>query len=306
MFFYTILLTTTVCFGDNSNGMAPFIDINPYKTPIVTNAEEAINYVMSPIGIEMKIDEDNFTDSSMICRPNRMNVVTNDVYDIMDIDIKCKFNNDYRTGKIYFGPEYRQLITSTLYKGIRVVPDGVLFNNSTNMIVITQVPAILSLTQFLGSNLWVTVDYPQFEYRKITLDSITVDSNGVISIFGKNLDSVKYQTSDANVKKLQYIVDGSVETNDVVFTYNKDTESIQNSTLSKTSSWLSGKKHTFLITTADRAFDVKYETLEISYPTTLVSAKPFVIKEDSINEVKKDEEEVGFFETIWDFFKNIF
>lgn len=302
--FCLTFLTTIICFGETPDGTSTFVNINPYKTPLVTNVEEAVSYVMSPIGIDMNIqDWDSDIESSMTCRPNRMNVVTNNVEDLLDLDIVCKFYSNFRTGQIYFGPEYRELITVPVNKGIKIKPEGVLFNNSTNMIVITQVPAILKLTQFLGTNLWVTVEYPEFTYKKITLDSIDVDSEGIVTITGENLDAVKYSGNITNTKLIQYIVEGSTETNECKFSYVESDKVLKNSTVSKEAAWIDGKKYTFLVTTANKAFDVKYETQEISYPkTTLLSVKPFVLKE----EVKKEDEEVGFFGSIWNFLTDLF
>ena len=151
-----------------------FLEINTYRTPIVTNAEEAIYAVMSPIGAKISIpsDYDDPYDGKIRCYPNRMNVITNSVNDLIGMDeIEVTFISNFRTGKIYFGPEYSDLITKTKSGAITLKPDGLLFNGSTNCITVTNVPAIIKFTSFLGTNLWVNVDYPTFitdDQKKIT------------------------------------------------------------------------------------------------------------------------------------------
>jgi hypothetical protein len=142
-----------------------FLEINTYCTPIVTNAEEAVYAAISPIGAKISIpskDADLY-DGEIMCYPNRMNVITNSVNDLIDMDsIAVTFISNFRTGEIYFGPEYSDLITKTKSGVITLKPDGILFNGSTNCITVTNVPAIIKTTSFLGTNLWVRVDYPIF------------------------------------------------------------------------------------------------------------------------------------------------
>jgi len=299
----TVIATAMMGYGkEAAPGTAnAFVEINPYKTPIVTNAEEAVYAAMSPTGvkIEMPAETAELAQGKMRCYPKRMNVITNTVDELMDLDdgLVCTFISNYRTGEIYFGPEYRELIINPPEHAITIKPDGVMFNGSTNNILVTQIPAIIRTEQFLDTNIYVTIEYPQYTYKLITLDSISV-ADGVISISGANLDSIDNLTS--NIKKLQYVVNSGSTTNNIEFTLANNV--LTNATLAKSAEWTAGKKFTFLATTAKKAFTVKYETKTIDYQIPgLMSAKPIVIKD-----AEDAEEEVGFFGSIWKFFTDLF
>ena len=162
---FSLIFLTITSFGDELPGTAnSFRDINLNSTPIVTNAEEAVYAAISPIGVNVKTKETDDAVGNLKCYPNRMNVITNNVDILNEYDeLEVTFISNFRSGKIYFGPEYQKLIDRSPDHNIKLRPDKLLFNGSTNIIYITKIPAVISLTQFLDTNLWVTVEYPVFE-----------------------------------------------------------------------------------------------------------------------------------------------
>lgn len=143
-----------------------FVEINPYRTPIVTNAEYAVWEALKPVPITVSgVDTNDEYNGHFMCSPNRLNVITNDWASMTDFDaFVCDSIGDYRSWEIYFGPEYKPLITNTASHVITVkFLNGIVANNSTNDMVITNVPAILRSKQLLGKKIWIQVEYPDFE-----------------------------------------------------------------------------------------------------------------------------------------------
>jgi hypothetical protein len=143
-----------------------FLEINTYHTPIVTNAEEAIYAYTMPTASDIisPVETNEVQEGYMVCYPKRMNVITNSVESLLKcIDgLVVTFKQNYRTVEIYFGTEYTNLIEKSESKSIQLKPDGILFNGSTNAISITNAPALIKMTSFLDSNIWVVVEYPTF------------------------------------------------------------------------------------------------------------------------------------------------
>lgn len=212
---------TLMSFAVIANGATPgtansFREINPYKTPIVTNAEEAVWAALKPTPVVVKREEtDDWIVGSMVCSPQRMNVITNDWSDLMDFDegIYCDSMGDYRTWEIYFGPEYRPLILVPPEHCITLrFLDGVVANGSTNDILITKVPVIIKSKQLLDKQIWVTLEYPEFHYEKIVPTSVT-KVGSVVTIYGTNLVKVTNVKNDPNKRIVGLLNTDLVSTN---------------------------------------------------------------------------------------------
>lgn len=197
-----------------------FREINPYKTPIVTNAEAAVWAALKPSPTDVvTVETPTSYNGYIMCNPQRMNIITNNCYDLMDYDdgIICYSKGDYRTWEIYFGPEYRPLILEPKEHCITLRFDnGLVANGSTNDILITKVPAIIKSTQLLDKQIWVTIDYPVFQYSKIVPVSIT-KSDAVVTITGTNLVKVTKVSNKPESRKVEYIKVGTTTTNSVEF-----------------------------------------------------------------------------------------
>lgn len=197
--FMTLMSLAAIANGATPGTANSFREINPYKTPIVTNAEEAVWAALKPTPVVVKREETNdWIIGSMVCSPQRMNVITNNWSDLMDFDegIFCDSMGDYRTWEIYFGPEYRPLILIPPEHCITLrFIDGVVANGSTNDITITKVPVIIKSKQLLGKQVWITLEYPEFHYEKIVPTSVTKEGS-VVTIYGTNLVKVTNVKND--------------------------------------------------------------------------------------------------------------
>lgn len=166
--FATATAMLMACFSLNAAepGTADSFKDYSMRSPIVTNAVQAFNAAfdsaVAPTGTLAKAvaDEDGLTIAKLVLEAQKTSCVTNDASGLKDIDqIIVEFNENKRSGSIYLGPEYTNMLQNTASKAIMIKPDGVIFNGSTNNVYVTNMPAVIRFTQLLGTNVWLKVEY---------------------------------------------------------------------------------------------------------------------------------------------------
>ena len=244
--------------------------------PIVTNALVAMISMTSPTGAMMTFEEtDDAYTGTLICHPNRMNVVTNSPSELMDVDdgLQCYSIGDFRTWELYFGPEYRELIVIPQEHCITIRPaDGVTINNSTNDLKITKVPALITSKQFPGKQVWMTIQYPEFSFLPVGLKSVEKIDDAIV-LRGENLDRITKSRRHDDLRVVSYVAEGNPNYTNTVEYYVSElggetvlTNSVDNAGFARLNSDV-------LVTTDVKEFDYEYVTTSVKWTGLADSAR---------------------------------
>jgi len=267
--------------------------------PIVTNALVAMVSMTKPTGATITVEEtDDAYIGNLICYPNRMNVVTNSPSELMDIDdgLQCYSIDDFRTWELYFGPEYRELIIVPQEHYITIRPaDGVTINNSTNDLRITKVPALITSKQFLGKQVWMTIQYPEFNYLPVSLKSVEKVGDAIV-LKGENLDRITKSKFHEERRVVSYITESNPGYTNTVDYYVAELDGETVLTNSLDYAGFAKQNSDVLVTTDVKEFGYEYVTTSFKWTglTDLVKrddsrAIVIVDEESGKKEVLEDE-----------------